>query len=129
MGRVWLTITCLSVALTSFIASPARAGFLGECCVCSGCETGTPACRDAKERDTAPDTTGNGGAAQLPDPCGEICAPECTSGELVSGACGTLLQCAQPVRAPAVSQRGLGVIGALFLGYGIVAIQRRQGSR
>ncbi len=126
MGRMWLSVVCLGVALMSFAPTPAHAGFLERCCVCGGCETGAPTCKDAIERGTAPDTTENGGAAQAPDICGDLCGPTCSSGVLVSGACSALIQCAQPVHAPAVSHRGLGVISALFLGYGIIGLQRRR---
>ena len=116
-------IMLFGLVLGCFLPGAAYPLFLQACCVCTGCPTAATICVRPPTGDTAPDTIGNGGAAGPLSGCPIVC-PDCATSQFVSQSCSDLLQCQQPVRAPATSHGVLTALGVLLAVYGASAVRR-----
>jgi hypothetical protein len=127
MGKVCAILTLLALGLSCFVPRILHAAAVPVCCVCSGCPTAATICVLPPAGDTAPDSVGNGGAAGVPmmSAC-EIPCNGCASVQFVLQSCSDVLQCQQPVHAPATSHRVLLALGVGLAAYGVSATQRAR---
>jgi hypothetical protein len=126
MGRVRAILTLLALGSSCFVPRTLHAAAVPVCCVCSGCPAAATICVLPPAGDTAPDSAGNGGAAGPVMSACDIACKGCASSQFVMQSCSDLLQCQQPVHAPATSHRVLLALGVGLAAYGVSAAQRAR---
>ena len=127
MAVVRVLLMVLALGLSCLVPRTLQAAAPQVCCVCSGCPTTASLCTVPPAGDTAPDSVGNGGAAGAPmmSAC-DIPCNGCASVQFVLQSCSDVLQCQQPVHAPATSHRVLLALGVGLAAYGASATQRAR---
>jgi hypothetical protein len=126
MVRVRAMLVLLAIGLSGFVPRTLHAAAVPVCCVCSGCPAAATICTVPEAGDTAVDSVGNGGAAGPPMSACDIPCKDCTSSQFVLQSCSDVLQCQQPVHAPAASHSVLLVLAAVLTAYGVGASRRAR---